>query len=321
MSLNLFKTLSDLSGTYSSARNHRSRLSPGGKRRPARRRIVLETLEDRTLLSVWVATDQTDYPPGSTALISGGGYQPGDAITLQVVHTDGNPDVSPANDPWTVTADDSGNVASTWYVDPDSSAGDSLELTASDPATGDQAVADFTDSNPPSTSLFAVTPSPTSVPPTIAARFTGNSSPTNLRVYGAEYFVDTTGANGTGIAFTGITVATTVNVSQAMDSTIFNGLSEGTHTVYVHSRNNVPTWSALTSTTFVKLLTPVVTSLTVSPSPDNTPPTITATITSTHGLTAAEYFVDTAVTAGTGMTLGNEWQWSIQCHRNCRRLC
>ena len=138
MSLNLFKTLSDLSGTYSSARNHRARLSPGRKRTPARRRIVLEALEDRTLLSVWVATDQTDYAPGSTAIISGGGYQPGDAITLQVVHTDGNPDVSPANDPWTVTADDSGNISSSWYVDPDSSAGDSLELQANDPATGDR---------------------------------------------------------------------------------------------------------------------------------------------------------------------------------------
>ena len=138
MSLNLFKTLSDLSGTLSSARNHRARLSPGRKRRPARRRIVLEALEDRTLLSVLVATDQTDYAPGSTAIISGGGYQPGDAITLQVVHTDGNPDVSPANDPWTVTADDSGNISSSWYVDPDSSAGDSLELQANDPTTGDR---------------------------------------------------------------------------------------------------------------------------------------------------------------------------------------
>ena len=139
MSLNLFKTLSDLSGVLTTARTHRARLGLERKRRPARQRIVLESLEDRTLLSVFVATDQTDYAPGSTALISGGGYQPGDAITLQVVHTDGNPDVSPANDPWTVTADDSGNISSSWYVDPASSTGDSLELQATDPATGDLA--------------------------------------------------------------------------------------------------------------------------------------------------------------------------------------
>jgi hypothetical protein len=108
--------------------------------------FLLERLEDRQLLSVMVATDQTDYAPGSTALITGSGFQPGDTINLQVVHTDGNPDVSPPNDPWTITADDSGNISSSWYVDPASSTGDSLELIATDPATGDSAVADFTDS-------------------------------------------------------------------------------------------------------------------------------------------------------------------------------
>src|SRR5262249_45126086 len=131
----------------------------------------IEPLEDRTLLSVSVATDQTDYAPGATALISGNGFQPGDSITLQVVHTDGNPDVSPANDPWMITADDSGNISSSWYVDPNSSAGDSLELRANDPTTGDSAVADFTDSI-------------TSYSPTTAAE--GSASFT-MTVHGAGY--------------------------------------------------------------------------------------------------------------------------------------
>ncbi len=120
------------------------------RRRSYHSRFALESLETRQLLSVLVGTDQTDYAPGATALITGSGFVPNDPITLQVVHTDGNPDVSPANDPWTVSADSSGDISSSWYVDPASSTGDSLELQATDPATGDHAVADFTDANEPS---------------------------------------------------------------------------------------------------------------------------------------------------------------------------
>ena len=61
------------------------------KRRSYHSRFALESLETRQLLSVMVATDQTDYAPGATALISGSGFEPGDPITLQVVHTDGKP--------------------------------------------------------------------------------------------------------------------------------------------------------------------------------------------------------------------------------------
>ena len=37
-----------------------------------------------------VATDQTEYDPGSTAAIAGGGFFPGELVLLQVLHADGS---------------------------------------------------------------------------------------------------------------------------------------------------------------------------------------------------------------------------------------
>ena len=70
----------------------------------------LARLESRTLLAADIATDQFDYAPGSTALIttfSDGGpdrnFQIGETIQFQVVRTDGIADNSPGNLPWKVT--------------------------------------------------------------------------------------------------------------------------------------------------------------------------------------------------------------------------
>src|SRR5438105_2111493 len=61
--------------------------------------------------ATWVTTDQSDYPPGSTVYISGGGFAAGETVTCQVLHspTGGDDLTSPAHQPWTVTADDAGN--------------------------------------------------------------------------------------------------------------------------------------------------------------------------------------------------------------------
>lgn len=56
-------------------------------------RYLLFTLFAITLTSVnvfsqtaTIATDQPDYAPGSTVIISGTGWQPGETVTLQVIH-------------------------------------------------------------------------------------------------------------------------------------------------------------------------------------------------------------------------------------------
>jgi hypothetical protein len=78
--------------------------------RPARRpnpvRLLLERMEDRTVPAAIVLTDQQDYAPGSTALItatSDGGpdhnFAVGETIQFRVTRTDGYPDFPPGNDP------------------------------------------------------------------------------------------------------------------------------------------------------------------------------------------------------------------------------
>src|SRR5437016_3726350 len=53
-----------------------------------------------------VSTDKSDYPPGSTAIITGRGFQPGEAVQCQVLRIDINENSGPEHDPWQVTADD-----------------------------------------------------------------------------------------------------------------------------------------------------------------------------------------------------------------------
>src|SRR5262249_48568247 len=59
-----------------------------------------ETLEPRQLLAS-VTTDQLDYAPGSTAIISGSGFAVGETIHLEVMRTDGLPEGTPDN-PWNI---------------------------------------------------------------------------------------------------------------------------------------------------------------------------------------------------------------------------
>ena len=66
-----------------------------------------------------VTTDQSDYPPGSTAIINGSGFQPGEAVELQGLRTDLPENSGPENAPLLVMNDASGNFTATWYVTPD----------------------------------------------------------------------------------------------------------------------------------------------------------------------------------------------------------
>ncbi len=67
-----------------------------------------------------VTTDQSDYSSGTTVSIAGSGFEPDEMVMLQVLHS---PDASGDNDPtyqeWTVQADTSGNITSTWITPSD----------------------------------------------------------------------------------------------------------------------------------------------------------------------------------------------------------
>src|SRR5690348_1844181 len=95
------------------------------------RGLFVEPLEQRYLMSslAMIATDQADYQPGAIVAIAGTDFDANEAVTLQVVHSDGLTGGA-GHEPWTVVADEDGKFSSTWMVDPDDSAGASFVLTA-----------------------------------------------------------------------------------------------------------------------------------------------------------------------------------------------
>src|SRR5690242_7270383 len=103
-----------------------------------------------------IKTDQLDYPPGSTVIITGTGWQPGETVTLQVLHEGetGDNTTSGAHAPFTVVADANGNVTSQWIVPLDEDElGATLLLTAVGGSSGRTANCTFTDAINTNTSL------------------------------------------------------------------------------------------------------------------------------------------------------------------------
>jgi uncharacterized delta-60 repeat protein len=95
-----------------------------------------------------VFTDKSDYLPGSTAWISGEGFEPAETVVLQVLHADGRPSDGADHEPWPVAADANGSFQSTWHVCEDDCVGSTLSLSASGQTSGLSAEAFFTDAGP-----------------------------------------------------------------------------------------------------------------------------------------------------------------------------
>ena len=143
----------------------------------------LEPLEQRTLLSATLWTDKLDYLPGDTAGIYASGFQAGATVQFQVLHQDGLTGGA-GHDPWLVTdggAGDldgvaDGNIHTSWYVNPDDSAGETFVATASSLSTGETAQAVFSDtpqSQVQGVTITGVTPGTiTSLPQDITVAFT-----------------------------------------------------------------------------------------------------------------------------------------------------
>ena len=124
------------------------------------------TADDSSTL--FVTTDQNDYAPGSTAIITASGFAAGSTVKIEVDHAtspgaDGvwgtaddvlNTSAGAGHDPWYVTdggAGDldgqaNGSITTSWYVDPDDSAGARFLLSAS--SGNASTTATFTDAGP-----------------------------------------------------------------------------------------------------------------------------------------------------------------------------
>ncbi len=144
------------------------------------------------------------------------------------------------------------------------------------------------DTTGPVTSNLSV--SPTAVSGTVSDAATGGSN-----VNAAEFFIDTTGANGSGTAVAAFTPGVTVNVN----GTIAPALT-GSHTIYLHGMDAAGNWGAFQSVLLTNDATgPTTSALVVSPTPNNGTADLfvsaTADDSATGGsaIAAAEYWIDT----------------------------
>ncbi len=136
---------------------------------------------------------------------------------------------------------------------------------------------------------------------------TASVSDADSNVAAAEYFIDTTA--GTGSPMSGTFGTPTVAVSATIPSAVITALSSGSHTVYVHGRDDSvnANWGAFSSTTFtLDTAGPTTSALVLNPNPSNgmvsvaLSGTASDAATGNGNVTAAEYFIGTPGANGTG---------------------
>ena len=151
---------------------------------------------------------------------------------------------------------------------------------------------------------------------------TGNDSASgNSNIAAAEYFLDTLGADGAGVAMTVSQAAPVASVDGTIEQAAVNGLPEGGHSVYIHTQDAHGNWGTAVSALLVVDTTgPVVTdgdALKVSPNPSNglvpysngtNSIRLNATQLTDAGavqspIAAAEMFIDNVTAPGTGVPL------------------
>jgi len=120
----------------------------------------------------------------------------------------------------------------------------------------------------PAASALTLTPATTtgSAPVTINATLTSAAS----TITRAEYFIDTTGSSGTGLAMSGLFGTATVAASASLSVTQMAALSPGNHTLYVHGQDANSQWGGFKSAVVnLDRVGPATTGLTLSPNPSN----------------------------------------------------
>jgi hypothetical protein len=114
----------------------------------------------------------------------------------------------------------------------------------------------------------ADSPANGTVPVTVSA--TGDDTAAGGTITGAEYFIDTVGADGTGLPVSRNRTATVVSLDATLLAATVHGLTEGTHHIYLHSQDSLNLWGPpLDIPLVVDLTGPVVDAATVGPNPSN----------------------------------------------------
>ncbi len=108
--------------------------------------VVLLTCTSSLSAGQTLITDKPDYAPGEIAILVGHGFDPGEAVRLQVVHADSTPSTGADHEPWAIVADEDGGFTTTWHVCEDDCVGATLKATADGQTSGLHAETTFTDS-------------------------------------------------------------------------------------------------------------------------------------------------------------------------------
>ena len=167
----------------------------------------------------------------------------------------------------------------------------------------------------PATTGITLAPNPSAGSVDVVLSATGNDSTTgNSNVIAAEYFIDTTGADGEGTPLVVNVIAPIASLDATIPAATIGTLSEGAHTVYVHSMDSFGLWGAYEMATLVVDQTgPTTSNVTARPNPNNGAlpynPTVSAvrvdaTLTDTSSnIQQAEGFINTVGADGTGFPL------------------
>ena len=146
------------------------------------------------------------------------------------------------------------------------------------------------------------------------------SGSVNSPVNRAEAFIDTVGANGTGFPLTasdGQFNDTTEGGYADIPLTTVRALANGSHTIYVHARDDAGNWGATTTGTLVVDKTvPTISGLAVSPSPTQGAAALSVTANANDGasaVVAAEWFrgTDPGKGKGTALPVTGTGPWTV----------
>ena len=126
----------------------------------------------------------------------------------------------------------------------------------------------------------------------------------------AEYFLDTTGANGTGVAMTASDSAFD-SLTEAVTAAIAPGsISSGSHTIYIHGKDLAGNWGPFTSIALVlDKVGPSTTGLSANPNPSLGTGSVALSGTGNdsangnNNVVDAEFFIDVVGADGTGTTM------------------
>ncbi len=171
----------------------------------------------------------------------------------------------------------------------------------------------------PNNGLIPLTPSQQFVRVSVTDIVDPSSSAVFGNVDKVEMFLDTQGTTGSGIPLTasdGLFNDQHEGAYGDIPLTTVRQMTDGSHTIWVHARDNAGNWSSFSSGTLVVDKTgPTLTGLTITPNPATGVTTLTVSGTANDALTgvaAAEWFVGSApVGTGTPLTVSGSGPYSV----------